>query len=118
MDRDDDGLEDESRRPDAGGARVSSTRTFHPKPGLRAPVGPSPECPAHGKSMKYVVGGVSAKSGKAYDAFWACQTKTCGEGHNGKAWSIFDNVWQQMVQVESNTEPGVTVEQADDLPHE
>lgn len=95
-----------------------TTRTFHPKPGLRAPAGPSPECPSHGKSMKYVVGGVSKASGKPYDAFWACQTKTCAEGHNGKAWSIFANVWQQMVQVEGNTEPGVTVEQADDLPNE
>lgn len=42
-----------------------------------APDRPDGECPIHGTPWRLVKAGVSKRTGKRYNAFWACSTQNC-----------------------------------------
>lgn len=82
-----------------------------PRARWRTPSGPKPVCPEHGL-MKHVPGGVSKKTGKPYAAFWACATKECAAGQNGRAYYVDADAWA--AQASPSSEPY----DADDVPSE
>ena len=61
-----------------GGAGGGGDRPFVPRPD---PPFPSwdPACPTHDLEWKLVPAGTSRKSGKRYNAFWACPAQGCNE---------------------------------------
>lgn len=44
-------------------------------------------CPACGGQVKHIPAGTSKKTGKQYDAFYACQNENCTGGRGGKPWT-------------------------------
>jgi hypothetical protein len=53
-----------------GGQRAAPSAGPFPKPG-------SDVCPEHNEPWKHVPAGVSKKTGKSYNAFWACPEMGC-----------------------------------------
>lgn len=51
------------------------------RPFVERPAPPEPDgwCPVHEQDWKLVPAGVSQKSGKRYNAFWACPERGCTE---------------------------------------
>lgn len=60
-------------RVDTGGG---AERPFVERP---APPQPAGYCPIHDTDWKLVPGGVSKKTGKRYNPFWACPERGCNE---------------------------------------
>lgn len=51
------------------------------RPFVQRPDPPEPEgwCPVHDVNWRLVPGGVSKKTGRPYNSFWACPEKGCNE---------------------------------------
>lgn len=43
------------------------------------PAAPAGLCPVHNTAWRLVPAGTSSRTGKPYDAFWACSTKGCNQ---------------------------------------
>lgn len=68
--------------PDGVNVAVSqggqAERPFVARPDPPYPDG-TPECPVHGADWRLVKGGISKKSGKPFNSFWACSIQGCDE---------------------------------------
>jgi ERF superfamily protein len=72
---------------------------------------PTPSCPEHGP-LKYVAGGTSKATGRAYSAFWSC-TRDCGAGNKGRGYTVDADGWY------AQNQPSTPVDyDANDLPQE
>lgn len=60
----------------SGGATTSNDRPFVPQD---APPRPAGGCEVHDVAWRLVPAGVSRKTGKPYNAFWACPEQGCNE---------------------------------------
>jgi len=104
---------DESRRPDAGAARIPPSKPApeQSKPDMRAPL-----CPQHEQECNWIKAGTSA-AGKKYGSFYACPDRSCTAGRTGKGFSISTADWQDILSREANEAAPEKID-LDDLPFE
>lgn len=50
-----------------------------PPVATQSPVAPTAGCPVHSKPWKFVPAGTSPRTGKPYEAFWACPERGCDQ---------------------------------------